>query len=143
MKNFDKKYDKKNRPNNILEVPLCTNNLTEDALANILDILASTSFSKISFPISAYKWQIDSSVDRDDNRSITAGYIKKYDAETKTFTIVIYNKLAETIMAFKEPVMDVVFTEYKGKFGTITRLIVADDAMGADASDDSDEAAAE
>ena len=141
MKNFDNK--KKNRPNNVLEVPLFTGNMDADTEKAILEVLENTRFAQISFPISAYKYQIDSNTDPDDNRTITAGYIRKYDAETKKFTVVIFNKLSEIIMAFKEPTMDVSFTQYKGSFGTITRLVVADAYEEAEEDDSEPSDAAE
>lgn len=115
---------KRTRPNNVFEVPLY-DEMAEETEKAVLDILAKTPFNKISVPVSIYKSRVDPNTPCDDTRVITAGYVKKYDPETKKFTIVIFNRLCEIVAAIDNPVMDIAHTEYNGNFGTITKLIVA------------------
>ena len=61
----------------------------------------------------------------DDNRVITIGYIKSYDAETNMFQVVIFNNAKETISKFKNPHIEVGYSSYKDKLNVITKFIIA------------------
>ena len=96
-----------------------------DRLADeILSVLQQTPFSRISIPVSTYRFYTDESVADNDNRVITVGYVKSYDADTRTFTVVIFNANRPLISSFENPALEVVFSEYGGKLGVITKLNV-------------------
>jgi len=93
----------------------------------ILDVLASTPFSKISFPIGTYRYHIQDNIADDDNRIITVGYIKSYDPETCEFTIIMFNdEVKDKLKAAGDLLcVEVLCTTYAtDKLGKITRLNV-------------------
>lgn len=95
---------------------------SESIKNEILAVLKSTKFNKISFCLSSPRRYFDESVAADDTRIITVGYIKKYDPKNEEFTLVIFNNLREVVETFENPVVEVIFTEVNGKLGTITKL---------------------
>lgn len=120
-------YDNKRRSKpNVLEVPLFINDEMEEEIQDaILDVLKSTPFNKISFPISVYRHSIDPNVASDDTRLVTVGYIRNYNDETNVFTVVLFAKLCDTVKAsFKQPTIVTYNTEHNGKFGAITKMVI-------------------
>lgn len=95
---------------------------SDDLVEEVNNILASTPFSKISFPVTTYKSYVDRRVPATDNKVTVVGYIKGYNAETKMFTVIIFNANAETISKFEQPLLEVIYSEHDGKLGVITRL---------------------
>ena len=65
---------------------------TEDILEEVYETLAITPFDKISVPVSTYKSYIDDSIDPNDNKTITVGYIRSYDDRDEVFNIVLFDK---------------------------------------------------
>ena len=125
--NGNKKFNKapKVNPNEIKAQLRIEKVITEDIYTELLDVLASTKFNKVSIPLGVYKNAIDSNVDADDARITTVGYIKDYNAETQIFTVVIFKGLVDTIKNFENPVMKLLFTETrKGTLGTITKFVI-------------------
>lgn len=95
---------------------------SEELRQEILEVFASTPFDKISFPITTYKSYINKEVPASDNRVISVGYVKSFDAESGVFTVVIFNKNAEIVSKFEEPLIEVIYSERDGKLNVITKL---------------------
>jgi hypothetical protein len=102
--------------------------LNNDIANEILDVLASTKFNKISIPLGAYRNMIDAAAEENDIRVCTIGYIKNYDVVNKVFTVIIFDRFLEVI---KNPElgqlkMELAFTTYKEtSLGTITKFNIA------------------
>ena len=131
-KNFQKKQPRQpqnKKPSNHFKFKLVLPVDTPDSVYNeILDVLTSTMFGKISFPVSTYRYYLDESVGADDARVITTGYVKDFNPDTNEFSIVVFPNNRETIAAFKEPGIEVVFTTYpdENSLGTITKFNIVD-----------------
>lgn len=114
------------RQNNAIEARLSLpTDLSDDLYNEIMEVLQTTKFNKISFPLSSYRHNHDNTLPADDTRVITVGYIKKFDQKNNKFIVVLFNNAKAVIDGFVNPVIDVSFTQYNGKLGTITKLIIA------------------
>ena len=125
--NGNKKFFKKPKTNpNEIKAPLFINKvIDENMYTEILEVLESTKFNKVSIPIGMFKSLIDSNVDADDSRVTTVGYIRNYNAETKEFSVIIFKGYAELIKKYNKYAADLLFTEHpKGGLGTITKFII-------------------
>lgn len=123
--NGNKKPIKKNHkvnPNEI-KVPLyLPADLNENTANEILKVLAETKFNKISIPVGTYRCLIDYNVDESDNRVCTIGYIRNYNIKNNEFTVVIFSKFMDFVKSMKESAIELTFTNYKDKLGTITKF---------------------
>ena len=135
-------YDKRNNTNNQkkknvpIEVPLYLPKDMPDEIYNgILEVLGNTRFDKISFPLSVHRNQVSDAA-QDDERVITAGYIRKYDQKNNKFAIVLFNGMRDKILALKDLAIIVNYTSYKDSLGTITKLVI----VGDNSSTNTDEA---
>ena len=128
IKGYNQKPAKKNYPkdNHMKLSFVLPEDASENAVNELLDVLKTTKFNRISFPVSTYRYYLDENIGNDDNRVVTIGYIKNFDAETGLFTIVIFNNNKPAIEVFKNPTLEVVFSEYNGKLGCITKFNVID-----------------
>ena len=128
--NGNKKFNKKPRepkvnPNEVKATLGILKPVDEKVYTEILDVLASTKFNKVSIPLGIYKSVIDSNVDADDSRITTIGYIRDYDAETKKFTVIIFKNFIDYIKDNNYSAIDLLFTVTKnGDLGTITKFII-------------------
>ena len=100
--------------------------ISENAKNELLEVLKGTKFNRISIPVSTYRYYVDKNVNSDDNRVVTIGYIKNYNAEKGEFTVVVFNNNCEAICEFANPALEIVFSEYNGKLGCITKFNVID-----------------
>jgi len=128
IKGYNQKQNKRYNPrDNQFKVGFALpDDVSQSVADEITEILSTTKFNKISFPVSTYRYYINSDVNESDTRVITIGYIKSYDAETGKFTIVIFNNNKGVIETFANPTLEIVFSEYNGKLGCITKLNVID-----------------
>lgn len=136
------KYTKHNN-DNVIEVPftLTTVGDISAALADeIMDVVRSTRFHRVSIALNSYRRNHNMAASADDNRVITIGYIKSYNAETNTFQVVIFNNAKEAVEKFKNPHIEVAYSSYKDKLNVITKFIIApeEDAVEDDTVVDSD-----
>ena len=126
-KNYNGKRNKKSKPAkanpNEFKVVL---HLSEEANENInneiIDVLANTRFDKISIPVGTYRNLAEECSDADDNRVCTIGYIRNYDANTKEFTLIIFDKFTKKIKDLGDIVMGVSYTSFKDSLRTITKF---------------------
>lgn len=120
---------KKPRTEMIEGIPLSVREGTSEEVVNeIIEVLKSTRFNKISFPLTSYRRIYDDTTSADDNRVVAVGYIKKFDATNKTFTVIMFNNNADALTKKykKEDLMiEAVFTQFKEKLGIITKLVIA------------------
>lgn len=128
IKGYSQKPSKKQNPkDNYLKLKVALPSDISDSVVNeIFDVLGRTPFNKISVPVSTYRYYTDSSVGEDDNRVITIGYVKSFNAEEQVFSVVIFNNNKHVVEQFKNPALEVIFSEYSGKLGTITKLNIID-----------------
>ena len=122
--NFNKKVTRQPRVNpNEIKAPLyLPADLNENIVNEITTVLTETKFNKISIPLGTYRCIIDSNVDADDARVCTIGYIRKYDAETKEFTLTLFNKFTDLIKSQGDVVVELQFTTFKEALGSITKF---------------------
>lgn len=108
---------------NEIKVPLYLSaDLDENMTNSIIDVLSETKFNRISIPLGIYRCLIDNTVDSDDLRVCTIGYIRGYDAETREFTVTIFNKFIDVVKGQGDVVVDLQFTTYKDSLGSITKF---------------------
>lgn len=113
---------------NEIKVPLQLPGLNLDDLNithEIFDVLAETKFNKISIPLGTYRYLIDSTIEKDDNRICTIGYIRDYDVETDEFTVIIFDKFINLIKDLGDIAINLVFTRHVNSLGTITKFNIA------------------
>ena len=127
-KNYKGKNNKKNKqekinPNEIKVVLNMSANLDENIANEIIDVLYTTKFNKISLPLNVYRSLIDSNAELDDNRVCTIGYIRDFNPETHVFTVVVFKNYVE-IFKNMNIVMDLIFTTYNNSLGAITKFII-------------------
>jgi len=120
--NFSKR-DKQPKVNpNEIKLPLYLPADLDEKIANeILNVLDSTKFNKISIPVGTYRGFLED-VDEGDNRVCTIGYIRNYNAENNEFTVVVFSKFTNTIKEFGDIAMELAFNIYKNALGTITKF---------------------
>ena len=97
---------------------------SEEVLNEILEVLEKTPFNKVSVPISTYRYLVEDNIADDDNRVITVGYIKSFDAENHEFNVVVFGANKPAIDEFVNPALELVFSEYNNKLGVITKFNV-------------------
>lgn len=121
----------KKQNNRVVATVVFPGDISAELRDEILAVFAETKFNKISFPLSSYRRLLDENAPDDETRSLTVGYVLKFDPETNKLTVVIYNTMLPTIQSFENPVIEPVFTERDGKLGTIIKLnIVPADFLG-------------
>lgn len=113
---------KKVNPNEITIPLYLPADLDENIINEIIDVLESTKFNKISVPLGTYRYLIDSNANADDDRISTIGYIRNYNKETKEFTVITFGRFAELLKEKNCTVIELMFTIYKDSLGTITKF---------------------
>lgn len=110
-------------PNQLtVKLVLDSKNLNDELIDEILEVLETCQFSKISIPLGTYRNLIINDSAADDNRVSTIGYIRDYNAETQEFTVVVFNNFIDAIKSWGEVGIELQYLTYKGKLGTITKL---------------------
>lgn len=114
---------KRRNPNN-MEVPLVLDESLSDNLYNeIMEIIQTTKFNKISFPLTVQRNAIDPSIPEDDTRVYTAGYIKKFNRNK--FIVHLFNSTRDVIkQKFNGGKIRVDFNQYNDHLTVITRLVI-------------------
>lgn len=136
MFNKNRTNQKRIVKNTALKVPFKTpSGVSNDICNEIMDVIETTKFDKISIPLSSYRRYYDSRIDEKDTKIFVIGYIRKFNKEDNTFTVVIFNNNTKTVTEFANPEITVGFTQFKDKLGTITKFIIA---PGVEIDDDSE-----
>ena len=114
---------RRNNPN-IMEVPFILDESLSDNLYNeIMEIIQTTKFNKISFPLSIQRSVLDPSVSEDDTRVYTAGYIKKFNRNK--FIVYLFNSARDVVKEkFNGGKIRVDFNQYNDHLTVITRLVI-------------------
>lgn len=108
---------------NEIKVPLyLPADLNKNIINEIIDVINTTKFDKISIPLGTYRCLIDSNADANDNRISTIGYIRKYDTETEMFTVVIFNNFIDLFKSKSDNAITLQYNSYKDHLGTITKF---------------------
>lgn len=116
--------------NNYLEAQLVFDESVSDELKEeIINVLATTKFNKLSYPISTYSYLLFENVENSENKTTVVGYIKKFIKDESKFIFVIYNNSKEIIKSFADMKIKVKFNEYNGKLGIITKIVVFDNSQ--------------
>lgn len=100
--------------------------VSEDLKKEIIDVLKSARFNKLSYPIASYRNLIAEDTDEEDTKIITVGYIKKFIKDENKFIFNIFNNCRTAVKSFIKPAIKISFTEYDGKLGVISKIIVVD-----------------
>jgi hypothetical protein len=120
----------KSSNNNYLEAQLVFDESVSDELKEeIINVLATTKFNKLSYPISTYSYLLFENVENSENKTTVVGYIKKFIKDESKFVFVIYNNSKEIIKSFTDMKIKVKFNEYNGKLGIITKIVVFDNSQ--------------
>lgn len=109
-------------PNEIKALLYLPEDITDTIREQILGVLESCKFNKISIPLGTYRCLIDSSVSENDSRVTTIGYIRKYDAEAQEFSVVIFNKFIDLIKANEHNAIELTYNTYGENLGTILKF---------------------
>ena len=116
--------------NNYLEAQLVFDESVSDELKEeIINVLATTKFNKLSYLISTYSYLLVENVENSENKTTVVGYIKKFIKDESKFVFVIYNNSKEIIKSFADMKIKVKFNEYNGKLGIITKIVVFDNSQ--------------
>ena len=136
--------EKKVNPNEIKAVVAFNEGVAEKVAEEILNVLKKTMFNKLSYPIGTYRSYVDDSVDNDDTRITTIGYVRNYDAENEEFTIILFPKFTDIIKDMGEIGVEVLHTINKRTegLGSITRFNIVP-CISVDTSEGCDESAEE
>ena len=107
-------------------VELNLDGVSDSLKSEITELFTKTRFNKISVPLYSYRRLFDDEAKTESNNDKTTvvGFIKKFDSKSNKFTLAIYNGLRDRVDTFKNPVVKVVFTEYDGTLGTVTKIII-------------------
>lgn len=118
------KNDRQPKTNpNVIKMPLyLQNSIPEDIANEILSILATNKFNKISIPLSTYRFTFEET-NEGDNRVYTIGYIRNYNAETCEFTVVVFDGFLDAIKSLGNVGINPMYTTYNNALGTITKFI--------------------
>lgn len=101
--------------------------ISDKIRVEIMAVIQSTQFDKISFPLSASRKAINTQEHDQDDRISTIGYIRKFDLEKNQFQVVIFNGTKDAVAKFKNPIIIPVITTYKEEsLGTITKFLIDD-----------------
>lgn len=101
--------------------------ISDKVRVEIMAVIQSTQFDKISFPLSASRKAINTQEHDQDDRISTIGYIRKFDLEKNQFQVVIFNGTKDAVAKFKNPIIIPVITTYKEEsLGTITKFLIDD-----------------
>ena len=122
----DRKFDRPRRENpNEFKIPVfLSKDVDKNIHDEIIDVLSNTKFNKISIPVYAYRDLIDDNTENV-NKLFNIGYIRKYDAKAKTFTVIIFNKFVDTIKSINEVMIHPVhIDDHKGHLRTITKFTI-------------------
>lgn len=113
-------------------VELNLDGISDSLKSEIIELFTKTRFNKISVPLYSYRRLFDEefakSTESNNDKTTVVGFIKKFDSKSNKFTLAIYNGLRDRVDAFKNPVVKVVFTEYDGTLGTVTKIIIEENA---------------
>ena len=91
----------------------------------ILEIISTTKFEKISFALSAYRKLIDPKAADNDERINTVGFIKDYNPDTNIFRVGLFMGSKEIVQKFVNPIITPIYSvTNKGELGVITKLII-------------------
>jgi len=123
-RNFQNQRTRKQQPKqNFMKLGIALPYEISESLSDeIMEVLKSIPFNKVSIPVSTYRYLVEDDIAADDNRVITTGYIKGFDVDTETFTVVLFSNNREKIEKFTNPMLEIVFSEYNGKLGVITKF---------------------
>ena len=115
--------NKQQKPNNRVTATIVfPGDISAELRDEIIEVFAETKFNKISFPLSSYRRLLDENAPENETRSLTVGYVLKFDPEELKLTVVLFNTVLPVIQKFKNPVIEPVFTQRNGKLGTIIKL---------------------
>lgn len=121
FKNNNKKSNNKNNMMVLKNIPVMMIDrygvYNEDIIADVLDVLATTKFNRLVFPLSVYK---------EGKKPLIIGFIKSYNAETSEFNVAIYDKYKDEVKDFKEYAIEPIFGVYEEKLTKITKLNIID-----------------
>jgi hypothetical protein len=116
------KNGKKQQNTNNIEVPINFEGIDDSIKNEIIDVLKSTPFNKISFNVGSFRRLLDDKISKDDTRVIAVGYIKKFIEDKNSFVVGLYAANKDTILKFKNPTIDIIFKDFDGKLGTILKI---------------------
>lgn len=108
-------------PNEVKTKLLISSDFNEGVKEEILDVLANTKFNKISVPLGTYRYLVEN-VAEGDNRIVTVGYIKKYNADKQEFTVILFNNMCSKIKEMGDLAIELLCTMFAGRLGTITKF---------------------
>lgn len=124
MSYVNKRFEKKSKQPSGITVPLYLpdEGMSEELIDEICGVLAAAPFNKLSTPL--YAFRADLGQEAPAGRTVTVGYIKRFDDKEGTFVVQIFSGMVDAVTAIKNLVVIPQFSQYDGKLGTITRLVI-------------------
>ena len=135
IKSYSNQKNRRPRPENLVirVKAVLPDNISSNVKNQLTEVLASTKFSKL--PINIFVptrliYTEDSNDDRKpfrrNNNFISAGFIRNYFIEDKSFEVVVFNKYAANVSMFKTPAIEIIFMESNDELVNIVRFNIID-----------------
>ena len=130
MRSYSAQRRTKTRPENIIKTLsiILPDNTSEELKNEIYSVLGSEQFNKLPILLSARRSLVDPSFKRNarergvKDRSIDIGYVRNFDPENESFTVMIFGFYAEDVFDIMNPAVEVVFSELNGSLRNISKL---------------------
>lgn len=129
-----KKIKKNNEPLTMTLDARISTEVSEKACEEILKTLEATPFAQLSYPVNAYRRQIEANVAEDDDRVVTVGYVSGYNPETREFSVVVFKNSRSVIETLVNPVMEIAPDIHDGTFIRVVKFNIY--AEGEDGDED-------
>jgi len=120
IKSYSNQKNRRQRPENLVirVKAVLPDNISSNVKNQLTEVLASTKFSKLPINIfvpSSFIYAEDRSNDERKpfriNNFVSAGFIRNYFIEDKSFEVVVFSKYADKISEFTTPAIEIIYRE--------------------------------
>lgn len=119
---YNKKQQQTNKTNNTIEVKIDFEGISENVKKEVIEVLKTIPFNKISFNVGTYRNLLDEKVSKDDTRVIAVGYVKKFIEDKESFVVGLYAANKDTVIKFKDAKIELCLKVFDDKLGTILKI---------------------
>ena len=135
IKSYSNQKNRRQRPENLVirVKAVLPDNISSNVKNQITEVLASTKFSKLPINIFVPSKLVFPETGNDEhkpfrrgNNFISAGFIRNYFIEDKSFEIMVFSKYAEGVSKFKTPAIEIIFMEVGDELVNIVRFNIID-----------------
>lgn len=118
MKEYNKKKVNNNKRYNVFDI-VFYKETPDDIKDEIIEVLKTTQFNKISIPVSSYKKLVNHD-QPDDTKNLTVGFIKSFNKNNNKLKVVVFNNFKERINKLDNSAIEVIYTEKTNKSGNVS-----------------------